>query len=263
MNQFDQNMDFQTWQANNQNMRQGTQDQIGLLNTLLGWQGLGVNAANNVSRTRRSTTGSSSPKAPGNPGGVGGTIDQTTQQPNATGQSALGSAAINFGTLFSVGASKWHSHNNSIRHCFSNFLLGRWAVSPPGRLAAGRIQANLAAIRRLFSSGSMTCHSQTTHGVYDAQGNLQDTRSKESSSAQLGGFLAGAAAMYGAGSLLNGGMLGSVAPLRCSLRSPAQPTRLWIAPRRSMILRRRSTSLRCWWRLVLVPLHGEALWRCG
>lgn len=46
------------------------------------------------------------------------------------------------------------------------------------------------------------------YGVYDAQGNLQDTRSKESSSAQLGRFLAGAAAMYGAGSLLNGGMLG-------------------------------------------------------
>ena len=48
------------------------------------------------------------------------------------------------------------------------------------------------------------------YGVYDDQGNLQDTRSKESSSAQLGRFLAGAAAMYGAGSLLNGGMLGLV-----------------------------------------------------
>ena len=47
-----------------------------------------------------------------------------------------------------------------------------------------------------------------TYGVYDDQGQLQDTRSKESSSAQLGRFLAGAAAMYGAGSLLNGGMLG-------------------------------------------------------
>ena len=47
-----------------------------------------------------------------------------------------------------------------------------------------------------------------TYGVYDDQGNLQDTRSKESSSAQLGRFVAGAGAMYGLGSLLNGGMLG-------------------------------------------------------
>lgn len=47
-----------------------------------------------------------------------------------------------------------------------------------------------------------------TYGVYDDQGQLQDTRSKESSSAQLGRFLAGAAAMYGLGSLYAGGPLG-------------------------------------------------------
>ena len=106
-----------------------------------------------------------------------------------------------------MGASKWHSHNNSIRHCFSNFLQGRWAVSPPGRLAAGRIKANLAAIRRLFSSGSMTCHSQTTTGSMTHKATFR-TPARKNQACTAWQVLAGAAAMYGAGSLLNGGMLG-------------------------------------------------------
>ena len=90
MNQFDQNMDFQTWQANNQNMRQGTQDQIGLLNTLLGWQGLGVNAANNVQNTPLNYWQQFAQGA-GNLGGVGGTIDQTgTNSQTLQGNPLLG-----------------------------------------------------------------------------------------------------------------------------------------------------------------------------
>ena len=106
MDQFNQNMDFNVWNQNNQNMRNGTQDQIGLLNTLLGWQGLGVNAANNVQNTPLNYWQQFAQGA-GNLGGVGGTIDQTgTDSKNYQAiRSWVGSAAINFGTLFSVGAS--------------------------------------------------------------------------------------------------------------------------------------------------------------
>lgn len=43
---FGQNMDFNTWQANNGLQRQGTQDQIALINSLLGWNSQGLNLAN-------------------------------------------------------------------------------------------------------------------------------------------------------------------------------------------------------------------------
>ncbi len=49
--QFDDNFDLQAWQANNQNMRAGTQDQLALINAALGWQGLGVNAATQIQNT--------------------------------------------------------------------------------------------------------------------------------------------------------------------------------------------------------------------
>lgn len=90
MNQFDQNMDFNTWQANNNNMRQGNLDQINLLNTLLGWQGLGVNAANNVQNTPLNYWQQFAQGA-GNLGGVGGTIDQTgTNSQTLQGNPLLG-----------------------------------------------------------------------------------------------------------------------------------------------------------------------------
>ena len=44
--QFDQNLDFNAWQANNGLQRQGTQDQIALINSLLGWNTQGLNFAN-------------------------------------------------------------------------------------------------------------------------------------------------------------------------------------------------------------------------
>lgn len=72
---------------------------------------------------------------------------------------------------------------------------------------------------------------QGRYGVYDQSGKLLDDRSKESSSAQLYRFLAGAAAMYGAGSLVNGGFLGmggggvpsSISGITPSAFTPAGP----------------------------------------
>lgn len=49
--EFNQNMDFQTWMANNQNMRNGTRDQLDYLNTLLGFQNQGINASTNQQNT--------------------------------------------------------------------------------------------------------------------------------------------------------------------------------------------------------------------
>lgn len=46
------------------------------------------------------------------------------------------------------------------------------------------------------------------YGVYDDQGNFLDQRTKEGPNAGLIKFLQGAAALYGAGSLINGGLLG-------------------------------------------------------
>lgn len=90
MDQFNQNMDFNIWNQNNQNMRQGTNDQINLLNTLLGWQGLGVNAANNVQNTPLNYWQQFAQGA-GNLGGVGGTIDQTgTNSQTLQGNPLLG-----------------------------------------------------------------------------------------------------------------------------------------------------------------------------
>lgn len=50
-NQFDQGMDFQTWQANNNNMRMGQRDQMDFLTTMMGWQNQGINASTNVQNT--------------------------------------------------------------------------------------------------------------------------------------------------------------------------------------------------------------------
>lgn len=51
MDQFNQGMDFQTWQANTQNMRQGQQDQLGLMDRLFGWNGLGQSLATQQQNT--------------------------------------------------------------------------------------------------------------------------------------------------------------------------------------------------------------------
>ena len=64
-----------------------------------------------------------------------------------------------------------------------------------------------------YTTGPFDWHVDTysdpnRYAIYDDSGKFVADESKESSSAQLGRFLAGAAAMYGAGSLLNGGMLG-------------------------------------------------------
>lgn len=44
--QFDANYDFNSWMANNNLMRTGQLDQLNFLNTLMGWQNQGMNAAN-------------------------------------------------------------------------------------------------------------------------------------------------------------------------------------------------------------------------
>lgn len=49
--QFDDTFNLQSWQANQNNMRAGTQDQLALINSLLGWQGMGVNAATQIQNT--------------------------------------------------------------------------------------------------------------------------------------------------------------------------------------------------------------------
>ena len=49
--QFNQNMDFQTWMANNQNMRNGNRDMMDFMNTMMGWQNQGINAATNQQNT--------------------------------------------------------------------------------------------------------------------------------------------------------------------------------------------------------------------
>lgn len=49
--EFNQGMDFQTWQANTQNMRQGQQDQLGLMDRLFGWNGQGLNLATQQQNT--------------------------------------------------------------------------------------------------------------------------------------------------------------------------------------------------------------------
>lgn len=52
MDQFNQSMDFNTWQANNQNMRQGSMDQITALATLMGLnQQYGIGNATTVQNT--------------------------------------------------------------------------------------------------------------------------------------------------------------------------------------------------------------------
>lgn len=81
-NQFDQNMDFQTWQANNANMRQGTQDQINLLSQLLGWQGLGTQAGTQIQNTPLNYWQQVAQGA-GSLGGVGGTVDTSSTGTNS------------------------------------------------------------------------------------------------------------------------------------------------------------------------------------
>ena len=49
--EFNQGMDFQTWQANVNNMRQGQQDQLGLMDRLFGWNGQGLNLATQQQNT--------------------------------------------------------------------------------------------------------------------------------------------------------------------------------------------------------------------
>lgn len=50
-NEFDQGMDFQTWQANNQNMRAGQRDTMDFLRWMTDMQGTGINAGTNVQNT--------------------------------------------------------------------------------------------------------------------------------------------------------------------------------------------------------------------
>lgn len=76
--QFNQNMDFNTWQANNTNMRNGQLDQMSMLDRLLGWQGQGVNAATNVQNTPMNYWQQFSGTA-GQLGGLGGTNTQNLQ----------------------------------------------------------------------------------------------------------------------------------------------------------------------------------------
>ena len=77
-NQFDQGMDFQTWQANQNNMRQGTRDQLDFLNTLLGMQGQGINSATNVQNTPLNYYNQFA-NIGGQLGGLGGTNTQNLQ----------------------------------------------------------------------------------------------------------------------------------------------------------------------------------------
>lgn len=84
--QFGQNMDFNTWQANNTNMRNGSLDQMNFLNQLLGLQGQGVNAATGQQNTpinywQQFMQGANSA------GGQGGT---TTNNQNLQGNPWLG-----------------------------------------------------------------------------------------------------------------------------------------------------------------------------
>lgn len=78
MNQYNQNMDFNTWQANTQNMRNGQNDQLNMLDRLVNWQNQGVNAATNTQNTpmnywqQFSNTGAQL-------GGLGGTQSQQLQ----------------------------------------------------------------------------------------------------------------------------------------------------------------------------------------
>lgn len=50
-NQFDQNLDFNTWQANTNNMRNGQRDQLDFLNSLMGWNQQGITNSTNVQNT--------------------------------------------------------------------------------------------------------------------------------------------------------------------------------------------------------------------
>lgn len=76
--QFGQNMDFNTWQANTANMRNGQLDQIAALDRLLGWQGQGVTAATNVQNTPLNYWQQLSGTA-AQLGGLGGTATQNLQ----------------------------------------------------------------------------------------------------------------------------------------------------------------------------------------
>lgn len=49
--QFGQNLDFNSWQANNALMRQGQQDQLSFINQLLGWNNAGLSAATQQQNT--------------------------------------------------------------------------------------------------------------------------------------------------------------------------------------------------------------------
>jgi len=79
-----------------------------------------------------------------------------------------------------------------------------WTTGTTQGWQGGDAGNNVGSTQWLYDIGS----NPNTYDVYDTSGNKLDTRSKESSSAQLGRFLAGAATLYGAGSLLNGGLLG-------------------------------------------------------
>lgn len=50
-NQFDRGLDFNTWRANNDLQRQGTQDQIDLVGRMLGWNSQALNLANQQQMT--------------------------------------------------------------------------------------------------------------------------------------------------------------------------------------------------------------------
>jgi len=90
MDQFGQNMDFNVWRANTDNMRNGTNDTVNFLNTLLNWQGLGTGAATNVQNTPMNYWQQFAQGA-GNLGGVGGTVAQTgNDSKNLQGNPLLG-----------------------------------------------------------------------------------------------------------------------------------------------------------------------------
>lgn len=95
-NQFDQNFDFQTWLANNNQQRLGTQDQLNFMDRLMNWQQQGVGAATNVQNTPLNYWQMFNGGA-AQLGGMGGTNSQVNQGNPWLG--AIGGAQVG-GTLY-------------------------------------------------------------------------------------------------------------------------------------------------------------------
>lgn len=76
--QFNQGMDFNTWQANTANMRNGQNDQLNFLNSLMGWNNLGLNTANQQ-RNQPVVDWQTFLNAATQAGGLGGSSSQNLQ----------------------------------------------------------------------------------------------------------------------------------------------------------------------------------------